>query len=313
MKAYNIQVLTQPADRSLGNCQGWCFGLPPGITSEQWPLDPNNGYPLMHGFTLLLPPDYRVHGPDIVAFSFFATSHDYNDGGPTEVPQVAALFAAQASMPTDPRLLPFWQAAQLQDSQLFRMDDILGCAYAVRLLTQAEFDGPLRLPPELTGLTGAEHPFSSQCPPPKWMCDGSARSYWLSIFPDEESLDKYPLGPPAGKAYPPGLQFNRALQWTPRAMDPNAGVPPREYDEDGGYQMHYYWLDDKIESEYYREHEWAKGHDDYHIGGTMRPIQAMPQFSPFYVGFDEAMGGYNFGGGSAQLDFKDMKFDWACG
>jgi len=51
--------------------QGWIYGLPPGITADQWPLDPNYGIPLQHGFTLLLPEDYRCHGPDIVGFSFF--------------------------------------------------------------------------------------------------------------------------------------------------------------------------------------------------------------------------------------------------
>ncbi len=59
MKAYNIDVLSRPATRSTDQDHGWCFGLPPGISPEQWPLDPHNGYPLMHGFTLLLPEDYR--------------------------------------------------------------------------------------------------------------------------------------------------------------------------------------------------------------------------------------------------------------
>ena len=45
----------------------------------------------------------------------------------------------------------------------------------------------------------------------------------------------------------------------------------------------------------------------------MKPIQAIPEFSPFYIGFEESFGGYNFGTGNAQLDFKRMKFDWACG
>lgn len=66
MKAYDLEILPRPAERKP-DCHGWVFGLPPGITSEQWPLDPNNGSPLMHGFTLLLPDDYRVHGSEIVA------------------------------------------------------------------------------------------------------------------------------------------------------------------------------------------------------------------------------------------------------
>ena len=72
MKAYDIEMLTRSADPARDH--GWCFGLPPGISPQQWPLDPANGYPLMHGFTLLLPEDYRVHGPEIVALSFFATA-----------------------------------------------------------------------------------------------------------------------------------------------------------------------------------------------------------------------------------------------
>ena len=63
----------------------------------------------------------------------------------------------------------------------------------------------------------------------------------------------------------------------------------------------------------FRLHEWSKDHARNHIGGTMRPCQAVPEMSPFYIEFEEYFGGYNFGGGNAQLDFKDMKFDWACG
>ena len=60
-------------------------------------------------------------------------------------------------------------------------------------------------------------------------------------------------------------------------------------------------------------HEWGKDHAHNHLGGTMRPCQAVPEMSPFYIEFEEYFGGYNFGTGNAQLDFKDMKFDWACG
>ena len=45
----------------------------------------------------------------------------------------------------------------------------------------------------------------------------------------------------------------------------------------------------------------------------MRPVQGVPEMTPFYVEFEEYLGGYNFGGGNAQLDFRDMRFDWACG
>ncbi len=84
MNAYDIEIVNDAAHAGEAN-HGWCFGLPPGIRPEQWPLDPDTGYPLMHGFTLLLPEDYRVHGPEIVALSFFSLAPDQNDGGPTSV------------------------------------------------------------------------------------------------------------------------------------------------------------------------------------------------------------------------------------
>ena len=63
----DLTLLPHPIRENIPRQQGWCFGLPPGITPEQWPLDPNNGFPLNHGFTLLLPEDYRIYGPEIVA------------------------------------------------------------------------------------------------------------------------------------------------------------------------------------------------------------------------------------------------------
>ncbi|WP_244259725.1 hypothetical protein [Escherichia albertii] len=81
MQAYDLTLLPYPIRENTPRQQGWCFGLPSGITPEQWPLDPNNGFPLNHGFTLLLPTDYRIYGPEIVALSFFAVAPEQNDGG----------------------------------------------------------------------------------------------------------------------------------------------------------------------------------------------------------------------------------------
>jgi hypothetical protein len=97
---------------------------------------------------------------------------------------------------------------------------------------------------------------------------------------------------------------NRALELTPSKIDPNAGKAPH----DENYEEFWYRDGDQ-----YRQHDWREGHAGCHIGGTMVPSQQRPDFSPFYVEFDEFLGGYNFGGGNAQLDFRDMKFDWACG
>jgi hypothetical protein len=45
----------------------------------------------------------------------------------------------------------------------------------------------------------------------------------------------------------------------------------------------------------------------------MTPVQSTPRFSPFYIEFEEYMGGYNFGTGNCQLDFLNVELDWACG
>ncbi len=299
MKAYDLEMLPRQAEPGP-DCHGWVFGLPPGITREQWPLDPNNGYPLMHGFTLLLPEDYRVHGPENVALSFFATAPDHCDGAFFEVEGARSEVEVMQDHP-----------------RLHRMQDILGCEYALILLTQLEFYGRLCQPPEPLVETNRK---------PDWMTMGAAASYWkmtgLNQYEQESQL-KLTFG---GKP-PPDVTYNRAVRWTPRNSDPNAGVPPREdwAGDSEGYQSYFYWAEDPTAistdteegrqriQDAFRIHDWAKDHKDAHIGGTMQPVQNIPAFSPYYVEFDEYFGGYNFGGGNAQLDFRDMKFDWACG
>lgn len=141
MNAYDIEIVNDAAHAGEAN-HGWCFGLPPGIRPEQWPLDPDTGYPLMHGFTLLLPEDYRVHGPEIVALSFFSLAPDQNDGGPTSVDGIREmLIDPPAQPPAEAELRPFWEAGRNSHPRLHRMEDILGGAYALILLDAAEFSG----------------------------------------------------------------------------------------------------------------------------------------------------------------------------
>ncbi len=310
LKAYDIEPLTRPAERTSAENHGWCFGLPPGISCEQWPLDPGTGYPLMHGFTLLLPEDYRVHGPDIVALSFFGIAPERNEGGADLIPQLAAAIEARGPAPSDPDLMPFWKVGMVRHPRLSRMKDILDYSYAVILLTQAEFDGPFCQPPR---------PVPSkylQGEPPKWLETGSAAAFLDGLYspqfgpPLEEHWFVRKLGQIPERT--PG--FNRGLKWTPRSQDPNAGIAPREEwaIEKTGYQPRFYWQDGDAKAENYRIHAWAKDHGSNHIGGTMKPIQNIPEFSPYYVEFEEYFGGFNFAGGNAQLDFRDMAFDWAC-
>ena len=99
--------------------------------------------------------------------------------------------------------------------------------------------------------------------------------------------------------------------------DPNAGKGPQDEhtsrNAPTGYQPFYYYVGGVPSRDNFRLHDWGKDHAQNHLGGTMRPCQAVPEMSPFYIEFEEYFGGYNFGGGNAQLDFGDMKFDWACG
>lgn len=307
MRAYNIEMLHRTIGEGDPRGDGWVFGLPPGISTAQWPLDPNNGYPLNHGFTIRLPEDYRVHGPEIVALSFFAVAFDHNEGLPLTAPAVRAFFDdKKAFRPDDPSLLPFWEARQSEHPRLFRMRDILDLEYAVILLTEEEFAGPFAQPPRLEGNRHLD-----EVPVPAWMRDGAALATWNAEYSvGSLPAEDYFIYKQLGGIPEHGLAFNRAIRLTPRAEDPNAGIEPREYGE-SNYQSFYYWEGGIIETENYRLQKWSKDHLPNHMGGTMRPIQAMPEFSPYYIGFEEYFGGYNFGTGNAQLDFKDMKFDWA--
>ncbi|MFV3414267.1 hypothetical protein ACQCLI_20220 [Pseudomonas nitroreducens] len=302
MHAYDIELLKYSTPAAGEELQGWCFGLPPGITPEQWPLDPDTGYPLMHGFTLRLPEDYRVHGPEIVALSFFSLSPDQNDGGPNSVDGIAEQLVSPGEQPpADPDLLPFWQAGRASHPRLHRMEDILGGAYAVILLTEAEFNGAACQPPRLP----AGNPLLAQTAAPQWLASGSASTFDTTMKEGDYLFGLF------GGIPQPGLETRYLLRWSPRASDPNAGIQPDEY---GGtdYQLFYYWENDDIHRDNYREHAWSQGHQPNHIGGTMRPVQGMPDVSAYYIGFEEYLGGYNFGTGNAQLDFRDMKIDWAC-
>jgi hypothetical protein len=315
ISAYDLEMLPRAVDRLAPDNHGWVFGLPPGITPEQWPLDPISGYPLMHGFTIKLPEHYRVHGPEIVALSFFATASDHNDGGArTRDELYAAITNANAPPPDNRYLWPFWKQAKAQHPRLHRMSDLLDYEYAVILLTQAEFNGPLCQPPGLS-----TNPYLDVSEEPQWMSVGSGYAYFSdsgALSPAAGLVEEQFSYKALGSVPEQRLDWNRAIACTPRAQDPNAGIPPEEvYDSpsERGYQSFHYYEGDNSGAESYREHDWAKNHMPNHIGGTMRPVQATPEFSPYYIGFEEYFGGYNFGFGNAQLDYLEMKFDWACG
>jgi hypothetical protein len=66
-RAYDVAF--DPAGRD-----GWAFGAPPGLTSEQWPT--RDAVPLRHVFTVRIPEQYRCKGPEVVAMSVFQEAGD---------------------------------------------------------------------------------------------------------------------------------------------------------------------------------------------------------------------------------------------
>jgi hypothetical protein len=308
-RAYNLELLHE--ERRPGpDSHGWCFGLPPGISPQQWPLDFLTGYPLVHAFTLRLPRDYRCHGPDIAGFSLFACCAEHSDGGTS--PDEAILEAMTAAEPPrDARYRPFWEAARSAHPRLHRMSDILGDSFAAILLTEAELNGPLCA---LPGTRGAQE--LSCHKPPRWLERGSGGDFFdrnIDAFGVQQKHRVYKAlgGVPEARA-----DWSRALRWRARAVDPNAGQAPRDsFAPDGtsAYQKPYYFVGDVARPENFRKAEWTADHAPDHIGGTMQPVQATPKFSPFYVEFEEYLGGQNFGGGNCQFDFLNMQLDWACG
>jgi len=294
-RAYNLSLLHEQG-RTGPESHGWCFGLPPGISARQWPLDPQTGYPLVHGFTLRLPDDYRCHGAVITGLSLFAFCNEHSDGGTT--PDQAILSAMTGrEPPEDTRYRPFWDAAQNEHPRLHRMKDILDDNFAVILLTEDELNGPLCAVPD----TSPAESLSCHAAP-QWLRSGSGHVYFEGAQYRLRILGSVPDA---------RLDWSRALRWTGRAVDPNAGKAPEDpfaRNKTSGYRQPYY-----KEGENYCEHEWTADHARDHIGGTMKPVQATPKFSPFYVEFDEYLGGYNFGTGNCQFDFLNMQLDWACG
>jgi hypothetical protein len=299
-------------DGSVPTATAGASALPPGISPKQWPLDPQTGYPLVHGFTLRLPDDYRCHGPDIAGLSFFAFCIEHSDGGTDPDEAILAAMTGDAA-PEDERYRLFREAVRGSHPRLHRMTDILGDSFAVILLSQAELNGPLCRPPDAR----VARALSSHAAP-RWLEVGSGRALFdgqLGNALDRKAEDLF-LYKIFGAAPGARLDWSRALKWSPRANDPNAGKAPEDTfsgEKISGYQRPYFYEGGGVKAESYRKHSWTADHALNHIGGTMQPIQSTPKFSPFYVEFEEYLGGYNFGTGNCQLDFLNMQLDWACG
>lgn len=275
---------------------GWTLGLPPGISSAQWPLSASNGQPLRHAFTLHLPPEYRVKGEQWVALCMFV---DDQQEELSHVEEIAAFFDSPLAMtpPDDSNLLPFWHYRHAKHPHSRTMEDILGTQYCAIWLTQQEFEGELSLPPKSLSTLLED--------PPGWIEKDYASYFHDSWLYTRSGDDPIPGAGIGGAANPSvALPINAVI----RADDPNVGRSPREWESEcaiSGYIEAF--------SDLGQELNLSRWDSVAHLGGTMLPQQGYPEFGPYYLEFEEGFGGFNFGCGNAQLDLEQMKIDWACG
>jgi len=279
--AYDIWSMAQrPLPRSGRGAiwsQGWCHGLPPGITQAQWPISPANGHALRHAFTLHLPEAYRAQGPERVALSVFVDD-------PFELLETLDDAAGSGKASAHPHS--------------HEMEDVVDVLYVMIWLTQAEFDAPLADPPPVAAALAG-------LPRPDWLDRAYAD---CTQFVAPRGSDGAGLALLSGDAASAGIGTAFPLQVSERNGDPNTGRPAREWahqNELSGYIPAYSEAGKALQLERFYC-------PSAHLGGTMFPVQGYPDFSPYYLEFEENFGNFNFGGGAAQLDLAQMLFDWSC-
>ncbi|MGC5536292.1 hypothetical protein [Streptomyces sp. SR-10] len=90
-----------------------------------------------------------------------------------------------------------------------------------------------------------------------------------------------------------------------RTDDPNTGIAPSE-DGEGGYVDAWSSEDEQLQE------FWSSIHGISHLGGTIMPCQGMPEgLTPYVFELEDGVGGFNLGGGNAQIDLESDVFDWA--
>lgn len=92
-----------------------------------------------------------------------------------------------------------------------------------------------------------------------------------------------------------------------RDNDPNISRKLEDWPDEEDETAYIDMDSDKGEELKLRERFWGKTH----FGGTANPIQATPEFSPYYIEFEEGFGGSNMGGGNGQIDLLNDELDWA--
>lgn len=265
-RAFNIEFV---ADNQQ---QGWAFGQPAGINSMAWPRSRQNGLPMAHIWTFLVPEQYRVKGADFIAIALFqADDHLVTPvEGVSTVIETGQLQLAQHAQ-------PFWeglaQYANHKHPMEIYMEDIIDGGWALIWLTAAEFSAaPTAIPSE------------SLAVPPNYSTKEGANPYNYTQSP-------------------------RYVQLRKRLDDPNIGKALEDFPDEDDEAAYIDMFSDKGEALGLEDLFFGKTH----FGGTANPVQATPEFSPFYIEFEEDFGNANMGGGNGQIDLLNNQLDWACG
>lgn len=283
--SFNLKVLPGMQPRDAEAPDGWCCGLPRGITQAQWPLSNATGHPMEHHFTVRVPEAYRVKGPQFVALAVFSETSTESQQSDKISHLMNRIFDGRGlpvAVETD--LQPFLHHLRNRHPMEVRSKDLLYQTFAMIWLTQEEFTGPICLPP-----APVSNAANAMCEPPIWEEETTSQRY----DPEGETrTDKWGLW---------RFAVNEVTD------DPNTGrIPVDEFDTCGnidGYIARHTnaWDDLDIEVDY----------DDMHFGGTASPAQAMPEVGPFYLEVEDEVGAINFGGGNGHIDLVSGYIDWA--
>jgi hypothetical protein len=272
---------------------GHAFGRPPGLDPGRWPRSRVNGLPMAHLFTVLVPPQFRCAGPDLVALSAFQA----DDHVATVVTGVAEVLAGGSPPGHDLGAVPFWAAlaayaGDRHPHELY-VEDEIGGGWAWVWRSGAEFAGaPCQLP------------------------DDAARLPRYTTF---DGADAWRADQPA-----------RPLRLEARVDDPNVGRRIEDLAPDqvvAGWE-HSGYIDTYSEEGERLGLDRFAGRD--HFGGTAEPVNggaagdgseatsdggwAWVPMSPFFLAFDEKLGNPNLGcDGVLQLDLATGRVRWSCG
>jgi predicted DNA-binding WGR domain protein/Flp pilus assembly protein TadD len=257
---------------------GHAFGLPKGITAAMWPRSRGNGIPMRHLFTVKIPEEYRCRGKEITALSVFQ-GYD-GDGGADTIDNVEKYLSdtlplTEIEMQTEAQK-KFWNGLILYKES--------------RHPNEVLFEDIIGTSWAVLYLTEAEFQ-SVECPLP---------DFDDTLFDGDEDVEGW---------------FNRQkgpqnLKVEVRENDPNAGkvIADNRNPAEGDYIPPFSTQGEELNLErfYYFQH----------FGGTSFPgnVNEAEGFGPFYIEFDETLGGANLGGdGVCQIDLLSDKLDWQCG